>query len=79
MGRLPKDNKVIVMWDKTENDIMYRAGKGCLRDLRLFHYFLTSKQYTSKGIYDDLEDSFQERLIKLGYDLKTLRIEIEKR
>jgi len=76
--KLPKDGRITIIWSKRENDILYRAGKGCLHDLGIFHYGLTKERWTSKGLQGELEPSLIQELEKAGYDIKTLRIQIDK-
>ncbi|BDM64578.1 hypothetical protein NFHSH190041_20300 [Shewanella sp. NFH-SH190041] len=60
------------------NDLVVANGDGIPScDRALFFSFLSSKSYSP--VRNEWDDSFLEELEKRGYDIKTLKISVEKK
>ncbi len=75
MGRRCAENKLKIRWDKFENDFMIFYPKKC--DGHLAYGMLSSQHYSKFS--DEWEKSFKEELEDRGYDLTTLKFEIQKK
>ena len=77
MRHLPQDGKIIVRWDKFENDILYLWGAGVPRcDTSLVNSALS---YDFHRKDNDIYHGLIQELEKRGYDLTTFRMEIKKK
>lgn len=67
-----KDGELKVRWSKKENDIVFQWGDGVDKvDAYLLNAMLNNQHHFR-------ENSYQEELVKRGYDIKTLKISINK-
>lgn len=76
MARRCKNNKLLCRWDKTENDLKFWFPRKC--DGSLLNHHLCGKRVEPLMMNDyKWIHSFTDELEKRGYDITTLRFEID--
>lgn len=73
MTRVPKDGRVIVRYDKREDDISVAWGNG----VRQGTPGLVLSAFTNTGIPGADDNPFFRELEKRGFDLSTLKFQID--
>ena len=75
-----KEGQIKLQYGRVDgvNDLVLVHGDGVPRcDRALFFSFLSSRSYSPAR--EEWDDSFLEELEKRGYDIKTLKISVEKK